>query len=180
MWSQAEMLNREDDKKIKISEEAFVGKPIDDEKLVALIVDAIRSNETKNWILVDFPKTKAQAMLLEKELGGYELSSQKKRCLLMHSNSYQEPRASKSGNMKRTDAVASAKEKPSTGKKRSAIAPLPADTKSTSNVPLESMFDLAFLLDIDNETSISRATAKRTGAHTNVSQRITKSATSVI
>jgi adenylate kinase family enzyme len=50
---------------------------MDDEYQVSLIMAAIRkaseANDSSGWLLVDFPRTRNQAQLLEKELTGYVL-----------------------------------------------------------------------------------------------------------
>lgn len=52
----------------------LAGAPPEDQLLVALVVDAIkRVPEDKahgGWVLVDFPRNRGQAVVLEKELSG--------------------------------------------------------------------------------------------------------------
>jgi adenylate kinase family enzyme len=55
------------------------GNPSDDEAIVTAVAAAIRKccgdqaigAPGNSWILVDFPRTRNQAQLLEKELSGY-------------------------------------------------------------------------------------------------------------
>jgi adenylate kinase family enzyme len=59
----------------KIQVSMMEGSVADDSILVSLAVESIRkatSNDSEmgGWILVDFPRTKSQAQLLEKELSG--------------------------------------------------------------------------------------------------------------
>jgi adenylate kinase family enzyme len=108
----------------------------DDTLLVALLVEAMQQEPEKpgGWILVDFPRTKQQAQLLERELSGFE-----------------DPKPIKKGELKRTKD----KERANTSRNRSLITG--ADLPEESNASPISALDAMFLLDIENSLAISRA-----------------------
>ncbi|KAI8843668.1 hypothetical protein BC829DRAFT_400872 [Chytridium lagenaria] len=129
----------------KIQVSMLEGAYADDALLVSLVIEGIKKcttdgkSQSGGWVLVDFPRTRAQAQLLERELSGYE-----------------DPKPVKLGNLKRTPKE---KEKPSS-RKRSMIAPV--ENKSDSKTPTAiSGIDAVFLLDVDNETAIKRAAGRR-------------------
>lgn len=53
------------------------GSEIGDEILIPIVLESLKNTgvdeagNQKGWILIDFPRTTAQAMRLEKELSGY-------------------------------------------------------------------------------------------------------------
>ncbi|KAI8829998.1 hypothetical protein BJ741DRAFT_367645 [Chytriomyces cf. hyalinus JEL632] len=133
----------------KLQQSMLGGGSPDDELLVSLVSEAIKKNsgpECPGWVLIEFPRNRYQAQLLEKELSGYE-----------------DPKPVKPGNLKRTP-----KEKaPSAVKKKSLIAP--ADQKSDAKGPAPaSGIDAVILLDVDNETVIKRSTGRRIDPATNI------------
>ncbi|KAI9096087.1 hypothetical protein DFS34DRAFT_623887 [Phlyctochytrium arcticum] len=117
------------------------GSP-DDNLLVSLVVDAIQRSVPEQpgapyggFILTDFPRTRAQAQLLEKELSGYE-----------------DPKPVKLGNLKRTP-----KDKT---RRRSQIAPLEGLTNSKPGNVVSGL-DTVILLDVTNEMACKRAAGRR-------------------
>ncbi|KNE60449.1 hypothetical protein AMAG_05837 [Allomyces macrogynus ATCC 38327] len=166
----------------------LAGADVDDAVLVGLVAYRIRQiaeqDAAAGWILVGFPRTRAQAQLLEKELTGYE-----------------EPKPVKPGNIKRSaspSAGASAalsnggggaggggggvsatatrnsagdsantSLRPNSGspsakdptKRRSLITPDGAPAEATKT-PTGSGLDLAILLQIPNDAAFRRATGR--------------------
>lgn len=159
-------------KKVQLS--LYEGNTADDATLVSLVVDAIRrvsiagpekdnTDKSGGWILVDFPRTKAQAQLLERELSGYE-----------------DPKAPKFGGLKRQNGAAPAgknagnKDAEKDKKKFSLISP-PPDSKITENqgsAAIRSGLDLVVMLDVDNETAVKRATGRRFDPITNTTYHL--------
>ena len=148
----------------KIQAFMIEGQIPSDSLLVQLIIDAVQKlnpqppdeqpQKEKGWILMNFPRTRAQAVLLEKELTGYE-----------------EPKAIKLGNLKRnnnpvkekekTPAIATDK-KPTVDRQRSMIAAPALDVKGEVKAgSIQSGIDVVFLLDVSNETAIKRAAGTR-------------------
>ncbi|KAI8909472.1 hypothetical protein DFJ77DRAFT_472693 [Powellomyces hirtus] len=119
------------------------GSP-DDALLVSLVVEAIQkllppddaSGESGGFILADFPRTRAQAQLLEKELSGYE-----------------DPKPVKPGNLKRTP-----KEKT---RRRSQIAPTDPQQLEPKTGNVQSGLDAVIMLDVPNEVAYDRASGRR-------------------
>lgn len=111
------------------------GRSPDDALLVELVVKAIQklSLTPSGWILVDFPKTKEQAVLLERQLTGYE-----------------EPKPIKKGDLKRT------KEMGNPEQKKSLIISSETNSPHTSTHPA-SCINCVFLLDVSNDVSFARA-----------------------
>ncbi|KAI9311754.1 hypothetical protein BDR26DRAFT_1017305 [Obelidium mucronatum] len=140
----------------KLQQSMAGGNGPDDELLVNLVMESIKKHSAEDapgWVLVDFPRNRYQAQLLEREISGYE-----------------DPKPVKPGTLKRTpttkDKVAAPAIPPPVAaaaaapKKKSLIAP--ADDKSDTKVPAAiSGVDAVFLLDIDNETAVKRATGRR-------------------
>lgn len=128
------------------AQEALVkGLEISEEITGAIVADAIRTMNAKialdpstaqGWVLVDYPKTRAQAALLERELSGYE-----------------EPKAQKLGNLKRNQNSA----KPN---QRTLIAQ-PANGEQSAASMAESIIDAVFVLDVENAVAIRRAVGRR-------------------
>ncbi|KAI8807069.1 hypothetical protein BJ742DRAFT_854688 [Cladochytrium replicatum] len=137
----------------KLQAAMMEGSVPDDTLLVTLVVEAIRASTASEahpggWVLVDFPRNRNQAQLMERELSGYE-----------------DPKPIKLGNIKRLP-----KEKEKTvPPRRSLIAP--SDNKSESkNTPApQSAIDAIIWVDIENESAIRRANGFRvdpvTGQH---------------
>ena len=125
----------------KIEAALLEGQNPDDSLLVSLVVDALTSptnSKPGGTLLVGFPRTKAQAQLLERELSGYE-----------------DPKPIKKGDLKRTPD-----RPPSQPKTRSLIAPL--DVYPDSNeAPPKSALDSIFLLEVSNQAAISRSVGQR-------------------
>lgn len=132
----------------KVQMSMLEGQAPDDAFVVQLIIDAIReepAEHTGGWLIVDFPKTKAQAQLLEHELTGYE-----------------DPKPAKKGEMKRptkaNPETLTANPKvsvPLGGRNRSLIASVENPLDAQNSAPVSGL-DAVFLLDITNETSIKR------------------------
>ncbi|KAI8620173.1 hypothetical protein BC830DRAFT_1100580 [Chytriomyces sp. MP71] len=126
----------------KLQQALLSGGCPSDELLVTLVTEAIKKHsqpEAPGWILLDFPRNRYQAQLLEKELSGYE-----------------DPKPVKPGNLKRTP-----KDKPAPPAKKSSLI-APADQKMDSKVPPAiSGIDAVVMLDIDNETAVKRSTGRR-------------------
>ncbi|KAI8928765.1 hypothetical protein BC831DRAFT_447306 [Entophlyctis helioformis] len=124
----------------KIQLAMLEGQSPDDSLLVALIIDALSQQPPKSggWIVVDFPRTRVQAQLLERELSGYE-----------------DPKPVKKGDLKRPKD----KDK-SASKNRSLIAPSEGQSDAASQAPASGL-DCVLLLEIDNEVAISRSAGQR-------------------
>ncbi|KAI9143629.1 hypothetical protein BKA69DRAFT_86943 [Paraphysoderma sedebokerense] len=130
------------------------GTPLDDALLVSLVVDRIRqitipANDSKSsgpspksngWILINFPRNRNQAALLEREMTGYE-----------------DQKPVKYGNLKRNGRDGSSQ-------KRSLIAP-PIESKPDAPISgtttLASGLDAVLLLDVANEIAVKRAAGRR-------------------
>lgn len=148
------------------------GSSPDDQLLVDLVIDTLKrlgneeeaktgSQENFGWVLLNFPRNRSQAQLLEKELSGYE-----------------DPKPIKLGHLKRApkDKNGGNKDAPppatqhlapsSAGRKRSLIAP--SDLKSEQKSPsAKSGLDMVFMIDLANELVIQRATGRRVDTVTN-------------
>lgn len=101
--------------------------------LIALTLNQL-SESGGGWILVNFPNTREQAVLLEKELTGYE-----------------DAKPIKKGDIKRHK---------DSGKGSQRNKTLIAATDTTNEIPITpptSGIDLVFLIDIPNEVALSRA-----------------------
>ncbi|TPX63415.1 adenylate kinase [Spizellomyces sp. 'palustris'] len=126
----------------KIQINMLEGGSPDDVLLVSLVIEAIRRNTHDNkpypyggFILTDFPRTRTQAQLLERELSGYE-----------------DPKPVKLGNLKRTPKDKS--------RQRSQIVPLEGQPENkASNVT--SGIDIVILLDVENDMACKRAAGRR-------------------
>ncbi|RKO93481.1 hypothetical protein BDK51DRAFT_25580, partial [Blyttiomyces helicus] len=131
----------------KIQLAMMEGSSPDDHLLVTLVVEAMRKATVPTdqqqfgaggWILVDFPRTRAQAQILEKELSGYE-----------------DPKPVKLGSLKRTP-----KEKPQ--RRRSLIAPADPKGPAAGALPTAtSGIDTVIMIDVENETAVKRAAGRR-------------------
>jgi adenylate kinase family enzyme len=124
----------------KIQLALLEGASPDDTLLVQLAIDAM-SHETEpglgGWILVDFPKTKLQAQMLERELSGYE-----------------DPKPSKKGDLKRSGKGSG----PNSGANRNRSMIAGTDNPADAQVGYPtSGFDAFFLIDAKNETCFKRA-----------------------
>lgn len=121
----------------KIQIALMEGQSPDDSLIVDLVIDAMCQENSKpgGWVLVDFPRTRDQAALLERELTGYE-----------------DPKPIKKGDLKR------GKDKPAS-RNKSNIASLDAPGDSVQTAPISGI-DAVFLLDIPNETSVLRASGQ--------------------
>jgi adenylate kinase family enzyme len=113
------------------------GQKLDDTLLVSLVIDAMGQEPEKagGIILVDFPRTKQQAQLFERELSGFE-----------------DPKPLKKGDLKRTKD----RERSTTARNRSMILAT-ENTDDGSNASPSSGLDAVFLLDVPTEVAISRA-----------------------
>ncbi|KAJ3032751.1 Sperm flagellar protein 2, partial [Rhizophlyctis rosea] len=152
----------------RIQAAMLAGSPPEDHHLIALVVDAIHQvPETQahgGWVLVDFPRNRNQAVVLEKELSGYEDPKPIKLGNLKRST----PKDSRETSKDRTASKQPTTQKPvsatsadaSDPRRRSLIAP--TDMKSdTPSTPPQSGIDAVILLDIDNEVAIKRAQGRR-------------------
>lgn len=135
----------------KIQMSLLEGQSPIDQHIVQLVLIAlakqVESEKEKpgnGWILLNFPRNRAQAQLFEKELSGYE-----------------DPKPIKLGNLKRVPKEEK-KDKASvvSGRKRSLVAP--ADAKNERQQSLaKSGIDIVFMLEVDNEIAIKRAAGKK-------------------
>ncbi|KAI8897549.1 hypothetical protein BC833DRAFT_621127 [Globomyces pollinis-pini] len=113
------------------------GQSPDDSLLVGLVAEAL-SQEPENpggYILLDFPKTRQQAQLLEREMSGYE-----------------DPKPAKKGELKRAKDRVNASQQ----KNRSLIAPYDMQSDGNATIPISGL-DAVLLFDVANEIAISRA-----------------------
>ncbi|KAI8587012.1 hypothetical protein BDZ88DRAFT_399175, partial [Geranomyces variabilis] len=129
--------------KVEIS--MLEGGSADDSLLVTLVVEAIQKllpledappGEAGGFIITDFPRTRVQAQLFEKELSGYE-----------------DPKPVKPGNLKRTP-----KEKT---RRKSQIAPADTQQQEPKIGNATSGLDAVIMLDVPNETAYDRASGRR-------------------
>ncbi len=151
---------------VKMQISMMEGSSPDDQLLVNLVIDTLKrlgneeeaktgSQENFGWVLLNFPRNRAQAQLLEKELSGYE-----------------DPKPIKLGHLKRApkDKNSASKDVPppttqhaaptSAGRKRSLIAP--SELKSEQKTPsAKSGLDMVFMIDLANDLVIQRATGRR-------------------
>jgi adenylate kinase family enzyme len=136
----------------QIQQSLLEGQAPDDEHIIKLLIIEIKKQSenpiNSGWVLVDFPRTKAQAQLFEKELSGYE-----------------EPKPIKLGNLHRSGKEKTEKTENETHqsvpKKRSLIAPPGENSAATSAIPAVSELDAVILLDVSNETAFRRAAGRR-------------------
>lgn len=112
------------------------GHSPDDSLLVDLVVYALnqQSEGGGGWILLDFPKTRDQAVLLERELSGYE-----------------DAKPAKKGDIKRAKEAA----KP-VHRNKTLIASADTANDITAALPMSGI-DIVFLLDVPNEIAFNRA-----------------------
>ena len=161
----------------KLTSSLLSGESLDDATVVSLVIAAIKDHAESGFILLDFPRTRVQAALLERELSGYE-----------------DPKPPKIGGLKRSDEEAKSvkgdrdsfakaksagkdkEDKNSKGtprKKVSGIAPTPSEKSSAATstaaasdpsiqrtVPYSGL-DAVLLLEVDNEILIKRATGRK-------------------
>ncbi|EPZ35053.1 hypothetical protein O9G_005789, partial [Rozella allomycis CSF55] len=113
---------------------------LDDNLMVSIVANKIKECNLEieekrfgGWVLIDFPRTRNQAMLLDKELIGYE-----------------EPKQVRSGNLKRGKGQLITK--------KSYIANL----NEVENAPIVNIgsFDGVFLLDVSNDVVFERANGR--------------------
>ncbi|KAJ3204680.1 RNA polymerase II subunit A C-terminal domain phosphatase, partial [Clydaea vesicula] len=149
----------------KIQLSMMEGKSPEDSHLVSLVADAMQnlpkseSEKFSGCILLNFPRNRLQAQLLEKELSGYE-----------------DPKPIKLGHLKRgLNTTKDNSVSPFSGKgeaeveqnrKRSMIAPVENKTENKRTI-CQSGIDMVILLDVDNETAIKRSAGRRLDSITN-------------
>jgi adenylate kinase family enzyme len=117
------------------------GQAPDDFLLVSLVLEAMSQEPERpgGYLLVDFPKTRQQAQLLEREISGYE-----------------DPKPIKKGDLKR----AKDKERATTGNRNRSLIN-PAENPQDNPVPQPiSGLDAVFLLDVKNEVAFKRASGQ--------------------
>jgi hypothetical protein len=112
------------------------GQSPEDSLLVDLVVCALSqlSEGGGGWILLDFPKTREQAVLLERELTGYE-----------------DAKPVKKGDLKR------AKDGGKNVPRNKTLIAAADTTNEVQATPPASGIDVVFLLDIPNEVAFGRA-----------------------
>ncbi|RKP16927.1 hypothetical protein ROZALSC1DRAFT_24728 [Rozella allomycis CSF55] len=125
-----------------LSDDKYKGaiNSLDDNLMVSIVANKIKECNLEieekrfgGWVLIDFPRTRNQAMLLDKELIGYE-----------------EPKQVRSGNLKRGKGQLITK--------KSYIANL----NEVENAPIVNIgsFDGVFLLDVSNDVVFERANGR--------------------
>jgi adenylate kinase family enzyme len=117
------------------------GQAPEDSLLVALVLEAMSQEPERpgGYLLVDFPKTRQQAQLLEREISGYE-----------------DPKPIKKGDLKRSKD----KERATTGNRnRSMINPTENPQDNPVPQPISGL-DAVFLLDVNNEVAFKRASGQ--------------------
>ena len=165
----------------KAHEALSQGLEVDADTTAALMADTIRSLNSKpaedsklngGWILVDYPKTKSQALSLERELSGYSSLSDSPdsyptipQCsiftfvptLMPTSNPsrYEDPKlVTKAANTKRPGGKDSA---PKEKAKPVVARPTSQDGPSSG----ESIVDAILFLEVANDTAVQRAAGRR-------------------
>ena len=127
------------------------GQSPDDSLLVQLVTDAMSMEPAPEkrggWLILDFPQTRNQAMLLEKEISGYE-----------------DPKPAKKGDLRRKD-----KETPSKSRSRSLVTAF--DLKMSTSTPASGI-DLVLFLDVPSEVAIYRAAGQYVDPETGTSFHI--------
>jgi adenylate kinase family enzyme len=137
----------------------LAGKDLDDASMVALFADAAKKYDALalkgkigGWVLDGFPRTRAQAQLLERALSGYE-----------------DPKPIRPGNMKRGSRVGTSSSgngqsltAPSaSSRKKSLVAPTMREDEQEEMLRAESGIDAVIMLETENIRAISRAAGRR-------------------
>ncbi|ORX79042.1 hypothetical protein BCR32DRAFT_294674 [Anaeromyces robustus] len=124
-----------------------------DELLVQLVIDSISRVNVDypdckgGWILVNFPQNREQAVLLEKELTGYEEPKKIKQSI---------PKRKSGVNIKSNNAN-------NTNKKANPIATTNVQEKSMDqkDIKIKGGLDLVILMNVDNDIAFKRMTGRK-------------------
>ncbi|OUM67060.1 hypothetical protein PIROE2DRAFT_58969 [Piromyces sp. E2] len=133
-----------------------------DELLVQLVIDAISRVDIDHpdckggWILVNFPQNREQAVLLEKELTGYEEPKKVKQTL---------PKRKSNGNIKNNkdggDGCGCVNKKSTNNTKTETNATTTDKNQDQKEDKLKSGLDLILLMNVDNDIAFKRMTGRK-------------------
>jgi hypothetical protein len=137
---------------------------VDDSTLVSLVVFRIKqiSNQspTAGWVLVDFPRTRTQVQLLEKELCSYEEQKPVKPGNLKRAPTPAGNVAATAGAAQSSLSPATASKDKNPTKRKSLLTPETSQMDNVSSIAT-SCFDQVLLLSVDNETAFKRAAGRK-------------------
>lgn len=114
-------------------------------------MDAVKSlGSDSGFLLLDFPRTGAQAQALEYAFSGFL------RHFLVLTSSYETPKSARIGNLKRNNGTKLA----GADKKRSLLAPS-LESRADKDASATSSLDAFFVLNVADEMAIRRSVGRR-------------------